>query len=96
MLHLSTLILSPCSVWTGSSCKTCIYSLLIFFHQEKLAKSIHYLISKEDQVRSQITELEVLINQTEVRQLSHAAATPNTHHAAPKNVPAHFTELFLS
>ncbi|XP_075870814.1 E3 ubiquitin-protein ligase TRIM36 isoform X2 [Nelusetta ayraudi] len=33
--------------------------------KEKLAKSIHYLISKEDQVRSQITNLEVLINQTE-------------------------------
>uniref|UniRef100_A0AAQ5Z6I2 RING-type E3 ubiquitin transferase n=1 Tax=Amphiprion ocellaris TaxID=80972 RepID=A0AAQ5Z6I2_AMPOC len=33
--------------------------------KEKLAKSIHYLISKEDQVRTQITELEQLINQTE-------------------------------
>ncbi|XP_037338030.1 E3 ubiquitin-protein ligase TRIM36 isoform X1 [Pungitius pungitius] len=33
--------------------------------KEKLAKSIHYLISKEDQVRTQITDLEVLINQTE-------------------------------
>uniref|UniRef100_A0A3Q0SC21 Tripartite motif containing 36 n=1 Tax=Amphilophus citrinellus TaxID=61819 RepID=A0A3Q0SC21_AMPCI len=33
--------------------------------KEKLAKSIHYLISKEDQVRAQITELEVLINKTE-------------------------------
>uniref|UniRef100_A0A3Q4A8Z6 Uncharacterized protein n=1 Tax=Mola mola TaxID=94237 RepID=A0A3Q4A8Z6_MOLML len=33
--------------------------------KEKLAKSIHYLISKEDQVRTQITELELLINQTE-------------------------------
>uniref|UniRef100_A0A669D5C1 Tripartite motif containing 36 n=1 Tax=Oreochromis niloticus TaxID=8128 RepID=A0A669D5C1_ORENI len=33
--------------------------------KEKLAKSIHYLISKEDQVRTQITELEVLINKTE-------------------------------
>uniref|UniRef100_A0A668AKI3 Tripartite motif containing 36 n=1 Tax=Myripristis murdjan TaxID=586833 RepID=A0A668AKI3_9TELE len=33
--------------------------------KEKLAKSIHYLISKEDQVRTQITELDVLINQTE-------------------------------
>lgn len=39
---------------------------LILFQQEKLAKSIHYLISKEDQVRTQITDLEVLINQTEV------------------------------
>ncbi|XP_056145217.1 E3 ubiquitin-protein ligase TRIM36 [Lampris incognitus] len=33
--------------------------------KEKLAKSIHYLISKEDQVRIQITELDLLINQTE-------------------------------
>ncbi|MED6283385.1 E3 ubiquitin-protein ligase trim36 [Characodon lateralis] len=33
--------------------------------KEKLAKSIHYLISKEDQVRTQITELDRLINQTE-------------------------------
>nr|XP_020458127.1 E3 ubiquitin-protein ligase TRIM36 isoform X1 [Monopterus albus] len=33
--------------------------------KEKLAKSIHYLISKEDQVRTQITEIEQLINQTE-------------------------------
>ncbi|XP_036382934.1 E3 ubiquitin-protein ligase TRIM36 isoform X2 [Megalops cyprinoides] len=33
--------------------------------KEKLSKSIHYLISKEDQVRTQISELEVLINQTE-------------------------------
>ncbi|XP_061623891.1 E3 ubiquitin-protein ligase TRIM36 isoform X2 [Phyllopteryx taeniolatus] len=33
--------------------------------KEKLAKSIHYLISKEDQVRTQITGLEQLISQTE-------------------------------
>ncbi|TNN55924.1 E3 ubiquitin-protein ligase TRIM36 [Liparis tanakae] len=33
--------------------------------KEKLAKSIHYLISKEDQVRTQITDLELLVNQTE-------------------------------
>ncbi|XP_067270727.1 E3 ubiquitin-protein ligase TRIM36 isoform X2 [Pseudorasbora parva] len=33
--------------------------------KEKLAKSIHYLISKEDQVRTQISDLEVLINHTE-------------------------------
>ncbi|XP_054629414.1 E3 ubiquitin-protein ligase TRIM36 isoform X4 [Dunckerocampus dactyliophorus] len=33
--------------------------------KEKLAKSIHYLISKEDQVRTQITGLELLISQTE-------------------------------
>lgn len=47
--------------------------LLIFFpHQEKLAKSIHYLISKEDQVRTQITGLQQLISQTEVRALTQA------------------------
>uniref|UniRef100_A0A8D2ZGQ8 Tripartite motif containing 36 n=1 Tax=Scophthalmus maximus TaxID=52904 RepID=A0A8D2ZGQ8_SCOMX len=33
--------------------------------KEKLAKSIHYLISKEDQVRTQITDLEQLISHTE-------------------------------
>ncbi|XP_061673975.1 E3 ubiquitin-protein ligase TRIM36 [Syngnathoides biaculeatus] len=33
--------------------------------KEKLAKSIHYLISKEDQVRTQITGLEQLISETE-------------------------------
>ncbi|KAM8865543.1 E3 ubiquitin-protein ligase TRIM36 isoform 3-T3 [Synchiropus picturatus] len=33
--------------------------------KEKLAKSIHYLISKEDQVRTQITDLEQLISQTQ-------------------------------
>ncbi|XP_075955705.1 E3 ubiquitin-protein ligase TRIM36 isoform X1 [Anarhichas minor] len=33
--------------------------------KEKLAKSIHYLISKEDQVRTQITDLELLVSQTE-------------------------------
>ncbi|XP_034026371.1 E3 ubiquitin-protein ligase TRIM36 isoform X4 [Thalassophryne amazonica] len=33
--------------------------------KEKLAKSIHYLISKEGKVRSQITNLELLISQTE-------------------------------
>ncbi|XP_073674819.1 E3 ubiquitin-protein ligase TRIM36 isoform X1 [Garra rufa] len=33
--------------------------------KEKLSKSIHYLISKEDQVRTQISELDVLIRHTE-------------------------------
>lgn len=57
----------------------------LFSHQEKLAKSIHYLISKEDQVRIQITELEVLISQTEVRELTHAAATPaSSIHSTPE------------
>ncbi|XP_046726723.1 E3 ubiquitin-protein ligase TRIM36 isoform X3 [Silurus meridionalis] len=33
--------------------------------KDKLSKSIHYLISKEEQVRTQISDLEVLIRQTE-------------------------------
>ncbi|XP_047678962.1 E3 ubiquitin-protein ligase TRIM36 isoform X1 [Tachysurus fulvidraco] len=33
--------------------------------KEKLSKSIHYLISKEEQVRTQISELDVMIRQTE-------------------------------
>lgn len=63
--------------------------LLIFFsHQEKLAKSIHYLISKEDQVRTQITGLEQLISQTEVRALTQAVAEPNlsNHHRQPLEI----------
>ena len=63
-------------------CETSLNSLLyaadLFSQQEKLAKSIHYLISKEDQVRTQITDLELLISQTEVRELSHAATTPTS------------------
>uniref|UniRef100_H3CC06 Tripartite motif containing 36 n=1 Tax=Tetraodon nigroviridis TaxID=99883 RepID=H3CC06_TETNG len=44
--------------------------------KEKLAKSIHYLISKEDQVRTQITGLEQLISQTEENgQLAERRAT---------------------
>lgn len=50
---------------------------LIFSHQEKLAKSIHFLISKEDRVRTQISELDLLINQTEVSQLTEAAVMPS-------------------
>lgn len=75
-----------CPIETSSSLSAChciscfFYWLLIFFHQEKLAKSIHYLISKEDQVRSQITNLEGLINQTEVRLLTLGG---NTCHAGP-------------
>ncbi|XP_051924578.1 E3 ubiquitin-protein ligase TRIM36 isoform X5 [Hippocampus zosterae] len=44
--------------------------------KEKLAKSIHYLISKEDQVKTQITGLEQLISQTEENgQLAERQAT---------------------
>ncbi|XP_030214991.1 E3 ubiquitin-protein ligase TRIM36 isoform X3 [Gadus morhua] len=51
--------------------------------KEKLAKSIHYLISKEDQVRTQISDLDVLIKQTEENgQLSEREAI------------AHFDRLF--
>ncbi|XP_040050966.1 E3 ubiquitin-protein ligase TRIM36 isoform X10 [Gasterosteus aculeatus] len=49
--------------------------------KEKLAKSIHYLISKEDQVRTQITDLEVLINQTEENgQLAERQANEHFEH----------------
>uniref|UniRef100_A0A7N8XSQ0 Tripartite motif containing 36 n=1 Tax=Mastacembelus armatus TaxID=205130 RepID=A0A7N8XSQ0_9TELE len=51
--------------------------------KEKLAKSIHYLISKEDQVRTQITELELLINQTQ-----------ENGHLAERRANEHFERLF--
>ncbi|XP_068167678.1 E3 ubiquitin-protein ligase TRIM36 isoform X4 [Antennarius striatus] len=51
--------------------------------KEKLAKSIHYLISKEDQVRAQITDLELLINQTEENGL-----------LAERQANEHFERLF--
>lgn len=47
----------------------CVLINLSCVFQEKLSKSIHYLISKEEQVRVQISELEVLIHQTEVNHL---------------------------
>lgn len=36
------------------------------FQQEKLSKDIDYLIGKESQVKSQISELNLLIKETEV------------------------------
>lgn len=81
-LCLCASLLVTVSSWTCCTCKKCFHWLLIFFHQEKLAKSIHYLISKEDQVRSQITNLEGLINQTEVRQLKKTLV-----------IPTHFTQV---
>ncbi|KAM6965296.1 E3 ubiquitin-protein ligase TRIM36 isoform 2-T2 [Aplochiton taeniatus] len=51
--------------------------------KEKLAKSIHYLISKEDQVRTQISELEVLINETE-----------ENGQLAERQANEHFDQLF--
>ncbi|XP_069043357.1 E3 ubiquitin-protein ligase TRIM36 isoform X2 [Lepisosteus oculatus] len=51
--------------------------------KEKLSKSIHYLISKEDQVKTQITELSVLINQTE-----------ENGEQAERQVNEHFERLF--
>lgn len=72
---LISLCLSLCQRGPAPLLRAIFYWLLIFFHQEKLAKSIHYLISKEDQVRSQITNLEVLINQTEVRLLTLGGST---------------------
>lgn len=40
--------------------------VLLLCQQEKLSKSIGYLISKEDQVKTQIFQLEHMIDQTEV------------------------------
>ncbi|XP_023692487.1 E3 ubiquitin-protein ligase TRIM36 isoform X3 [Paramormyrops kingsleyae] len=51
--------------------------------KEKLSKSIHYLISKEDQVRAQISALDVLINQTE-----------DNGELAERQVNEHFERLF--
>eukprot|EP00066_Takifugu_rubripes_P024610 XP_011613876.1 PREDICTED: E3 ubiquitin-protein ligase TRIM36 [Takifugu rubripes] len=51
--------------------------------KEKLAKSIHYLISKEDQVRTQITGLEQLISRTEENGL-----------LAERRATEHFERLF--
>lgn len=61
----------PGNCWRSSLSITCIQSLIDLFvpQQEKLSKSIHYLISKEEQVRTQISELDVMIRQTEVRSL---------------------------
>lgn len=36
------------------------------FQQEKLSKDIDYLIGKESQVKSQISELNLLMKETEV------------------------------
>ncbi|XP_051508620.1 E3 ubiquitin-protein ligase TRIM36-like isoform X2 [Myxocyprinus asiaticus] len=51
--------------------------------KEKLSKSIHYLISKEDRVRTQISELDVLIHQME-----------DNGQLAEKHVNEHFERLF--
>ncbi|XP_074493828.1 E3 ubiquitin-protein ligase TRIM36 isoform X3 [Sebastes fasciatus] len=51
--------------------------------KEKLAKSIHYLISKEDQVRTQITDIEQLVNQTE-----------ENGQIAERRANEHFEQLF--
>uniref|UniRef100_A0A8C2EXR1 Tripartite motif containing 36 n=1 Tax=Cyprinus carpio TaxID=7962 RepID=A0A8C2EXR1_CYPCA len=49
--------------------------------KEKLSKSIHYLISKEDQVRTQISELDVLIHHTEENgQLAERRANEHFEH----------------
>lgn len=42
---------------------TCVSDL---FSQEKLSKDIDYLIGKESQVKSQISELDLLMKETEV------------------------------
>uniref|UniRef100_A0A672MRX1 RING-type E3 ubiquitin transferase n=1 Tax=Sinocyclocheilus grahami TaxID=75366 RepID=A0A672MRX1_SINGR len=49
--------------------------------KEKLSKSIHYLISKEDQVRTQISELEVMMRHTEENgQLAERRANEHFEH----------------
>lgn len=73
-LQCSLLLCHCCGGLSVGCVKVCL-SVYGFCLQEKLAKSIHYLISKEDQVRTQITELELLISQTQVRKLTHVAAT---------------------
>lgn len=44
----------------------CLLVLLLIFQQEKLSKDIDYLIGKESQVKSQISELNLLMKETEV------------------------------
>uniref|UniRef100_A0A671R1M4 E3 ubiquitin-protein ligase TRIM36-like n=1 Tax=Sinocyclocheilus anshuiensis TaxID=1608454 RepID=A0A671R1M4_9TELE len=49
--------------------------------KDKLSKSIHYLISKEDQVRTQISELEVMMRHTEENgQLAERCANEHFEH----------------
>lgn len=71
----------------------------VFSLQEKLAKSIHYLISKEDQVRAQITDLDLLINQTEVRADSSCCRSfPHSAARIPSYAPSetsHFARCYL-
>lgn len=53
-------------------CKACVKLLCLLtcvtnvFQQEKLSKDIDYLIGKESQVKSQISELNLLMKETEV------------------------------
>lgn len=65
--------------------------IFLFPHQEKLAKSIHYLISKEDQVRTQITGLEQLISRTEVRQLAVTEPNLSSSNAPPGSQNSYLT-----
>lgn len=41
--------------------------LAVLLQQEKLSKDIEYLISKESQVKAHITQLDLLLKETEVR-----------------------------
>ncbi|NXD17235.1 TRI36 ligase, partial [Nothocercus nigrocapillus] len=54
--------LLTCAWWRGISV---FCQLAIVFQQEKLSKDIEYLISKESQVKSQISQLGLLIKETE-------------------------------
>ncbi|KTF85410.1 hypothetical protein cypCar_00027259 [Cyprinus carpio] len=64
-----------------ADCSTVFSWAYLFCQQEKLSKSIHYLISKEDQVRTQISELDVLIHHTEENgQLAERRANEHFEH----------------
>lgn len=54
-----------CLCWLSLSVKCPILAVLL--QQEKLSKDIEYLISKESQVKAHITQLDLLLKETEVR-----------------------------
>lgn len=54
-----------CLCWL-SLCVRCPV-LVGLLQQEKLSKDIEYLISKESQVKAHITQLDLLLKETEVR-----------------------------
>lgn len=106
-MYFKVVLLVSCLVYVPASIRLCeahckYWNAAYFFFlsflppQEKLAKSIHYLISKEDQVRTQITELEVLINKTEVRELTHAAVSLTSFDVTVCSADFFFPPLIIS